>query len=57
MTEKFPETQRALKEVRDEVERELRFRTERAAQEAAVDALRKRAELKLPTENELDVLL
>ena len=55
--EKFPETQRPLKEVRDEVERELRFRMERAAQEAAVDGLRKRAELKLPTENELDVLL
>jgi parvulin-like peptidyl-prolyl isomerase len=57
VTEKFPETQRSLGEVRGEVERELRFEVEKSAQETALDALRERADLKLPTENDLDVLL
>ena len=57
VAEKFPEAQRSLGEVRDEVERELRLGVEKSAQETAIETLRERAELKLPTENELNVLL
>ena len=57
VAEKFPAVQRSLGEVRDEVERELRLGVEKSAQETAIDTLRERAELKLPTENELNVLL
>lgn len=57
VAEKLPQVQRSLGEVRDEVERELRLGVEKSAQETAIETLREQAELKLPTENELNVLL